>query len=230
MTITYVGKRDAIAHRLRIEILQGELRVGDRLRQNAIARRYGVSPTPVREALRVLETQGFVTYAPHRGVTVADFAGSFEQVYRLREALECLATELAVRNMTPQRATELTAIVDRIEAADATDIDERHAAHIEFHRLLYAGCDFPGLLDLIEIVWSRFPWDELLAMPVGLSLRADHRPVVERAAAGDATGAAAALRDHFRAVRDRIGASLKVPADGMPDTATPANAPVHSAT
>ena len=212
MSITYLGKRDAIAQRLRTEIVQGSLRVGDRLRQNEIARRYGVSPTPVREALRVLETQGFVTHEAHRGVTVADFTGSFEQVYQLREALECLATEMAVRNMTSERARDLFAIVDRIEETDSTDRQARHAAHIEFHELLYAGCEFPALLDLISIVWSRFPWDEFLAVPVALSLRADHRPIVERASRGDAAGAAAALRDHFRSVRERIGGSLKAAA------------------
>lgn len=209
MTISYVGKRDAIAQQLRAEIVQGRIRVGDRLRQDEIARRYGVSPTPVREALRVLETQGFVTHEPHRGVTVADYVGSFEQVYRLREALECLATELAVHNMTRERAADLAAVVDRIEGTDASDAEARHAAHIEFHRLLYAGCEFPALLDLIQIVWSRFPWDEFLVLPAGLALRADHRPVVDRAAAGDAVGAAAALRDHFRSVRERLGSALK---------------------
>ena len=56
------------------------------------------------------------------------------------------------------------------------------AAHIEFHGLLYAGCEFPALLDLIQIVWSRFPWDEFLVLPASVALRADHRPVVERAA------------------------------------------------
>ena len=209
MTISYLGKRDAIARQLRAEIVQGQVRVGDRLRQDEIARRYGVSPTPVREALRVLETQGFVTHEPHRGVTVADYVGSFEQVYRLREALECLATEMAVANMTPERADELRAVVELIEGTDASDGEARHAAHLEFHRLLYAGCEFPALLDLIQIVWSRFPWDEFLVLPASVALRADHRPIVERAAAGDAAGAADALRDHFRSVRERVGGALK---------------------
>jgi DNA-binding GntR family transcriptional regulator len=219
-SLPYLGKRDAIAQRLRTEIIQGELRVGDRLRQDEIARRYGVSPTPVREALRVLETQGFVTHEPHRGVTVADFTGSFDQIYQLREALECLATEMAVRNMTPERARDLLAVVDRIEGTDGADAPARQAAHLEFHRLLYAGCEFPALVDLIEIVWSRFPWDEYVTLPVTLTLRAEHRPVVERAAAGDVEGAASALRDHFRSVRERIGALLRTRSQGGHAAAT----------
>jgi DNA-binding GntR family transcriptional regulator len=209
VTIPYLGKRDAIARQLRAEIVQGQVRVGDRLRQDEIARRYGVSPTPVREALRVLETQGFVTHEPHRGVTVADYVGGFEQVYRLREALECLATEMAVANMTPERARELRAVVELIEGTDASDGEARHSAHLEFHRLLYVGCEFPALLDLIQIVWSRFPWDEFLVLPASVALRADHRPIVDRAVAGDAAGAADALRDHFRSVRERVGGVLK---------------------
>jgi DNA-binding GntR family transcriptional regulator len=213
MAIDYRGKRDVIAQLLRAEIVHGALPVGTRLRQDEIARRYGVSPTPVREALRVLETQGFVTYEAHRGVTVANFAGSFEQVYRLREALEGLATEMAVVNMTPERASALTGMVDRIEEADRIDGAAAHRAHLEFHELLYAGCDFPALLDLIQIVWSRFPWEELLSLPAARSLRADHRPIAARAAEGDAAGAAEALRTHFRSVREVIGRTLEQRAD-----------------
>jgi DNA-binding GntR family transcriptional regulator len=86
---------------------------------------------------------------------------------------------------------------------------------MEFHEFLYSGCEFPALIDLIQIVWSRFPWDELLSLPAGLALRGDHRPIVDRAAVGDATGAAEALGAHFRAVRERIGATLKERSDGV---------------
>jgi DNA-binding GntR family transcriptional regulator len=207
--LRFQGKRDAIAHRLREEIVRGDLAVGIRLRQVEIAARYGVSPTPVREALRVLETQGFVTHEPHRGVTVADFGGSFEQVYLLREALESLATELSVRRMTPELGRDLIRVVERIEAAGRRGDDAgRHDAHAEFHHLLYGGSDFPALLDLIAIVWSRFPWDELLLLP-GLSTLSDHRAIVDLAVSGDAEGAAEELRRHLRSVRDVVGATLK---------------------
>jgi DNA-binding GntR family transcriptional regulator len=208
-SLRFQGKRDVIAQRLREEIVRGELAVGVRLRQEEIASRYGVSPTPVREALRVLETQGFVTHESHRGVTVADFGGSFEQVYLLREALESLATELSVRRMTPERAAELVRVVERLEDAGRRgDETGRHDAHAEFHHLLYGGSEFPALLDLIAIVWSRYPWDELLTLP-GLSTLSDHCAIADRAVAGDADGAAEELRRHLHRVRDLVGATLK---------------------
>src|ERR1700730_16849364 len=98
----YRGKRDVLVEQLSEAILRAELKPGEWLRQDEIAARFKVSPTPVREALRVLETQGLVIYEAHRGVRVANFAGSAKQFYRLREALECLAAEMAVENMTDE--------------------------------------------------------------------------------------------------------------------------------
>ena len=73
----------------------GEIRPGERLLQNELAERLGVSPTPVREALMALVAQGVLTYLPNRGVRVVELdAPDAEQVYRIRGALEPLAVEL----------------------------------------------------------------------------------------------------------------------------------------
>lgn len=204
----YRGKRDILVHRLREAILRGEYAVGERLRQEDLARRFGVSPTPVREALRVLEAQGLVRYEPHRGVAVADLAGTFDQVYRLREALECLAVEMAVEWMTDQRAARLFQIVETIEAAtEAQDEAARHDAHTDFHLYLYDGCGFPVLVELIKRVWANFPWDELLTLP-GLTSAQDHREIAALAAARDPQGAADRLRRHLDSVRGVIARAL----------------------
>jgi len=183
--------------------------VGERLRQDDLAATFGVSSTPVREALRVLEAQGLVHHEPHRGVTVADFPGNFDQLYRLREALEGLAVEMAVPRMTEQRHASLIELAERIGAASrAGDDGARDAAHRAFHLVLYEGCDFPALVDMIKMLWRRHPWDELLSLP-GLASEHDHRQIAELAAARDADGAAERLRHHFRAVREALNTAIK---------------------
>jgi DNA-binding GntR family transcriptional regulator len=208
-TLEYRGKRDALVQQLREAILLGDLAVGERLRQQEIASRFRVSPTPVREALRILEAQGLVVHEPHRGVTVADLAGTFDQVYRLRGALESLATEMAVEHMTEDVAGEIYRLAEDIDSASrAGDNRARQAAHARFHLLLYETCGFPALTEMIKLLWARFPWDELLALP-GLSTAHDHHEIAELAAAGDPGAAADRLRAHLESVRSTLTTELR---------------------
>lgn len=205
----YRGKRDLLVERLTEAILRGELPAGKWLRQDDIAARYGVSPTPVREALRVLEAQGMVVYEPHRGVRVADFAGSARQFFRLREALECLAVEMAVQNLTAEARERIESAVDDMESASrASDPNLLHEAHRRFHLALYEASGFPALVDIIQMVWSRFPWDALLALPEQHRPSVDdHRAIAGLAAAGDAAGARDRLAVHLRAIGIQLGAT-----------------------
>lgn len=200
--MTYRGKRDFLVDRLTEAILRGDLRAGERLRQDEIALRYGVSPTPVREALRVLEAQALVVYEPHRGVRVADVAGSAPQFYRLREALECLAAEMAVQNLTPAALERIKRAVADMEAASREhDPQPLHEAHRRFHLALYEASGFPALVDMIQMVWSRFPWDAVLSLPEQRRPSVeDHRAIAQCAAAGDPRATAARLAEHLRAV------------------------------
>ncbi len=207
----YRGKRDLLVQRLTEAILRGELPAGTWLRQDDIAARYGVSPTPVREALRMLEAQGLVIYEPHRGVRVADFAGSARQFFRLRAALECLAVEMAMenRNVTDETQRRLEEAVENMEAAAASgDPGWLHEAHRRFHLTLYEASNFPALVDIIQMVWSRFPWDALLALPEQHRLTVDdHRAIAQRVIADDVAGATRRLAEHLRAVGLQLGAT-----------------------
>jgi DNA-binding GntR family transcriptional regulator len=201
-TPSYKGKRDVLVEQLSEAILRAELKPGEWLRQDEIAARFGVSPTPVREALRVLETQGLVIYEAHRGVRVANFAGSAKQFYRLREALECLAAELAVENMTDEAMARINSAVDDMQrASKANDREGVFEAHRRFHLSLYEAGGFSALVDIIVMVWSRFPWDVLLALPQRRRVSVEaHRAIAESAASGDAKATAARLAEHLRLV------------------------------
>jgi len=202
----YPGKRDVLVEALTQAILRGEYGAGERLRQDEIAERFGVSPTPVREALRILEAQGLVRHEAHRGVSVADFAGTAHEFYRLREVLECLAAELAVQNMEPASAARIAgAVADMEEAAVAGDSDALMDAHRRFHLGLYQASGFTTLVDLIQMVWSRFPWDALLSLPEQRRVSIDdHRAIAELAERGDVAGTVSRLRDHLTAVGQRL--------------------------
>lgn len=207
--IEYRGKRDVLVQSLREAIFRGELKVGQRLRQDDLAAQYNVSSTPVREALRVLEAQGLVSYEPHRGVAVSDVVGTFDQAYRLREALECLAIEMAVENITDERISALFELAATIEQAEARgDEAGRHDAHADFHRVLYAGCNFPLLIETIQLVWIRFPWDELLSLP-GLKTATDHREIAETVAKRSPRAAAERFRRHLDFVRETLATTLR---------------------
>ena len=217
--IEYRGKRDILVQSLRAAILRGELKVGTPLRQDEIAARFGVSATPVREALRVLEAQGLVTYELHRGVTVADFIGSYEQLYRLRAALEGLAAELAAERATDELTERLIELAYRLKTfSDAGAVDELRETHAEFHRVLYRGSEFPALVGMIEQVWSRQPWDELLSLP-GLHTADDHLRIAQLAGAHDVEGTSAFLHGHLRSVRLAMIAEQRrrgTPPEGVP--------------
>src|SRR5918992_4459068 len=109
-----------VAERLRSEIQHGTLAPGTRLRQNDVARRFGVSTTPVREAFAQLQAEGLVRIDPHRGAVV--FHPSVDDVlefYEIREALESLAVTHAIPNLRRDVGRELGALIERMRRTEA---------------------------------------------------------------------------------------------------------------
>src|SRR5918996_6401711 len=106
---------ETVAQMLRNEIQRGQLPPGTRLRQNEVAQRFGVSTTPVREALALLQAEGLVRIDPHRGAlvfhpTVADLRESYE----IRGALESLAVTKAIPRLTEDLVKDLQKLIDRM--------------------------------------------------------------------------------------------------------------------
>lgn len=108
--------RERVYARLRQAIVEGYFAPGERLIQDKLAEQLGVSRSPVREAIRRLESEGLVEVAPVRGVTVINMPlDEAIGLYDLREVLEGLAARLAARNITPQELSELRGCVVRME-------------------------------------------------------------------------------------------------------------------
>src|SRR5258705_10307504 len=113
----YVSKTDMVAALIREQIITGELAAGEQLRQRDLAQRFQVSQTPVREAMRRLESEGLVIGDTHRGVTVVEpDDGPVEENFQIRAALESLGASLAARKIDEQGLARLQALNDGIRA------------------------------------------------------------------------------------------------------------------
>jgi DNA-binding GntR family transcriptional regulator len=143
-----------IADALRAGIIDGTLAPGARLRQDAIARHFSVSAIPVREALRQLESEGWIVVELNKGATVSALsAGEAREIYEIRAALESLAIELAI----PLHTSDTLARSAELHRAATLEPDEsRHVAQNEaFHLSLCLPCGRPKLCEMIDGLHRR---------------------------------------------------------------------------
>ena len=134
----YVSKTDLVAALIRELVITGELDPGEQLRQRDLAQRFGVSQTPVREAMRRLESEGLLICDTHRGFTVvAPDVGRIEENFQIRAALESLGASLAARKIDPRELDRLRELNDQMRAL--ADDDPRYAElNREFHFTVYS--------------------------------------------------------------------------------------------
>ncbi len=153
-------RRDVIANNLREAIISGRFKVGERLVEDALAEEYGVSRVPVREALRRLESEGFVTLTPYRGATVS--TGSVRdtlELMQVRRGLEVMAARLAAEQRGGEVATELSAVVERgREAAHSYQVEALPPLIMEFHELVALASGNQQLQLTIDRVLQRVSW------------------------------------------------------------------------
>lgn len=188
---------------IREGILKGRYPLGSRLDQKAIAEDAGVSLVPVREALRLLEGEGFVHIYPRRGAYVTDISSDgLEELYMIREELEHMATRLAVPRLTPERLQRLSEIVTEME--EATKYQEfgkllQHNAR--FHFTIYEACQKSLLLELISGLWNRSSLYRrvftYLPQRAEQALR-EHQAIYEACRNGDSATAADEVRNNIR--------------------------------
>jgi len=153
------GTAEQIADRIRTEIEEGRLVPGAPLNQVDLAARFSLSRIPVREALRQLVAEGYVTYRPNKGANVVS-ALSLEDVQEIIEIRECLEARLmdrAVERLTPEAVDEAAEALRALNRARTAQ--EVHGAHQRFHTLLYRAAERPRMEEIIN-GW-RFRLDAL---------------------------------------------------------------------
>lgn len=141
---------------LRRAITSRELKPGEPVRQDAVADRLGMSRVPLREALKVLEGEGQVVYAPNRGYFVADLSmADLEEVYRIRRVLEAEAAREALRHLTDDDLAALEQAHDDVVAAGrAGDVPRMAEANRRFHLGFLELSGLPRLVRLVRLQWD----------------------------------------------------------------------------
>jgi DNA-binding GntR family transcriptional regulator len=190
---------DAVREALRRAISAGEMAPGFQLRQDELAERFGTSRIPVREALRQLEAEGFVTFLPNRGAVVSDL--SIDEVIELLEiriALECHALRLAIPAMGDIDLDDAKEILRSYD--EEPDPEKWGAFNWRFHKALYAPCNRPRLLAMIEANYGhvgRFT-RALVSRATGKDRpQREHYQLLEFCRDGEVERAVRLLREHI---------------------------------
>lgn len=188
---------------LRKAIVEGELKDGEPLRQDDIARSFNTSRIPVREALTMLEQQGLVTTQRYKGAVVAGLsAEEASEIFDFRALLESAVIRAAVPKMSP-------ALLARARShctAFATATDPAHWGELnrEFHATLYSASDLPYHLSVVNNSLDRI--DRYLRAQLELSngmerANREHLAILEACEAGDADEAARLTRAHIEGAK-----------------------------
>lgn len=190
---------------LRRLILSSELEPGSRLVVRVLSERYGLSPTPFKEALVALEREGLVSSQPRRGYSVATIdPESIRQRYQVREVLEGLAARLAAERMTPEVLGQLeTVYAEQRARLCASDLEGSGDSDLDFHRMLWRASGNEALVQTAETFTGqvRLLMSSTRAKVPGRHAEAlaEHGQLIERLRAGDADGAEAIMKRHVRA-------------------------------
>jgi DNA-binding GntR family transcriptional regulator len=204
-------KEETVADFLREGIISGRYARGERLKQQEIADLLQTSITPVREALKLLEAEGYVTADNYRGATVAPFdIEASREVLDLRILLETKLVRGAVEKATGEDIAELKVLAAEFARAfDAGDNEGARAANYRFHHRMFEIAAMPQTLHFVQILWARYPFDLINRLKGRVSRAADeHDEVLGAFIAADAAAAMLATRQHIEAgwqeLRDSI--------------------------
>ena len=210
----YKPLREVVCDALRAAIQSGALPPGERLMEIPLAEELGVSRTPIREAIRKLEQEGFVVMLPRRGTYVADITlKDISQVFEIRSALEELAAGLAAERITPEEVEELERMIvminDHIESGNFTEIVE---ADINFHEVLYNASRNDRLTEIIHNLREQtFRFRSVSMNQPGRLAKTweEHRPLVEALADHNPQQARNIARRHMEHSEQTLLAGMK---------------------
>ena len=213
MSLTRTVLREQIRELLLERILKGELQSGDRIVELQIAQELGTSQAPVREALRELQSLGFVEHEPYRGTRVRRITEEeLAEIYPVRAALEELAAQEAASRLDG-KVEELEREFEAMrEAADRDDLQDLATHDATFHRLIVEAAGNKVLLD----TWRTL---RVEARVVVTALKTDvdlqelaelHRPLLEALKEGSPEKAGGALRQHFETLRTMMKRGVSI--------------------
>ena len=206
---SYQPLREAVCESLRNAIKKGILSAGERLMEVQLAEELGISRTPVREAIRKLEQEGYVIMLPRRGAYVSSVSvHDVQEIFEIRSALESLSIGLAARRIEPNELDELQRLLSLIEGyIKEDDIDGIVKTDIEFHDLLYQVSRNERLGVIINNLKEQLARFRKLSMSYPGRLHdtlEEHREMVEAIANGDVEAARDAAERHMERAEETL--------------------------
>ena len=197
---------------LRAAIIEGAFSSGDPLRQDQIARDYGVSKIPVREALVQLEADGFVEMFTGRGAFVARLSAiQAQEIYLIRIALEPILLEHALPLTTTAHWLRVGGILAALEAGTLS-FNQWHALDYEFHTTLYNQAQLPKIKKLVANAHNNLARYYRVYETLGRDFRTlgdnEHRAILEACKADDVDTAVYQLKQHLTRSSERLITAL----------------------
>lgn len=213
---------EIVYEQLKETILRGSFSNGFRLVEQELAKQLQVSRTPVREALRRLESEGLIE-SSRQGLVVKEYSeDEIREIYMIREALESLAAEFAARNATPEEIRNLETLVVRMREIDEgaeVDPDEAMAVHRNFSEAYNQASHMPTLVRLIGSLKeqvARFRKVSLSSKERRGNAFLEHKALLDALKNGDSELAAELTRKHIRNALKAYFESLQKDGGGSP--------------
>ena len=194
-----------IAAELRQDILDGNYAPGARVRQEDLADQHGASRLPVREALRMLESEGLVTVVANTGAWVSRLSlAECEEMYQIRERIEPLLLRFSIPRLDERAIDRLEQLADEMERS--TDVEHFLRLDREFHLSSYAAAETSVLGGLVEQLWNRTQhyrraFTRVFRSEGDRSVHHDHHLIVHAVRRGDLDEAERVLYGHIRRTR-----------------------------
>jgi GntR family transcriptional regulator, rspAB operon transcriptional repressor len=211
----------AVARNLRQAILEGRLAPNERIKQDAVAKRLGVSRIPVREALRALEGEGLVTLERDVGARVASLDPlELLEVYALREAIEPMMVAETARRISPDELAEAWLINEASEPhAETNDALSYLASDRSFHTALLEPARMPRAMAIVRGLWQTGERYRVIVsiQPHRLELSVvEHRLILEALERRNSEDVAELYRIHIRRTRQTLAQHPELFPEGVP--------------
>ncbi|MEN6349091.1 MAG: GntR family transcriptional regulator [Syntrophomonas sp.] len=216
---SYKPLRELVLEAIREAIKEGVLKPRERLMEIQLAEELGVSRTPIREALRKLELEGFIVMVPRKGAYVADISfKDIADVFEIRIALEGLAAGLAAERITDEEMEEMERlVVEKAEAIALQDFDRLIEVDTKFHEAIYMASRNQRLFTIINNLREQIQRYRATSLSVPGRMQQsleEHRDIVEAIQSRDSQVARQVVQDHIENAEHYMIEAIKK--DGLP--------------
>ena len=213
-TDKYLPLRDVVFQTLREAILRGTIKPGERLMEIQLSQQLGVSRTPVREAIRMLELEGLVNMTPRKGAAVAAISEkSLRDVLEVRCALEELSVRRACERMSWEQFEQLrTANVKFAQVAESEDITVIAKSDEAFHDIIYYSTDNDKLILLLNQLREqmyRYRVEHIKMKERRSLLIREHQEIIDALRERDSQTAVLVMRRHINNQEIQVGRKIK---------------------